>query len=315
MTHTAGRQTGADGGGQDRHRREDVSFDSSRVTCAAWLYRPLSPSGPVPAVVLGPGLAGVRGAGLGAFAERLAAAGLAAFVFDYRCLGGSGGRPRQVVRVRHQLADWHAAIAAVRAQPGIDPTRVAVWGGSIGGGYAVKAAAEDPSLSAVVAHAPLTSGVASTLAVRPAPRQQVRLIAAGLADQVRALLRLSPKYIPVVGPPGALAVLTTADAEPDYRAIAPPGWDERIAARVTLDLPLFRPGAAAANVRCPVFLAVADEDTITPPGQAARAMSRAEQVEIHHYPMRHFQSFHGAQCDRMVAAAIDFLCRHLQPSV
>lgn len=32
--------------------------------------------------------------------------------FDYRRTGDSGGRPRQVLPIRNQLADWQASIAA-----------------------------------------------------------------------------------------------------------------------------------------------------------------------------------------------------------
>jgi dienelactone hydrolase len=49
----------------------------------AWLYLPNAPH-PAPAVVMGNGIGGVKAAGLAPFAERFAAEGLVALVFDYR---------------------------------------------------------------------------------------------------------------------------------------------------------------------------------------------------------------------------------------
>ncbi len=88
--------------------RTDVEFDSGCDRCAAWLYRPAEAREPTPAVVLAPGLAGVRAAAVDGFAAHFAAAGMAALVFDYRGFGDSGGSPRQLMTVHRQLEDWHA---------------------------------------------------------------------------------------------------------------------------------------------------------------------------------------------------------------
>ena len=45
---------------------------------------------------------------LDAFAERFAAAGMAALVFDYRHFGASTGEPRQLIDIDRQHADWQA---------------------------------------------------------------------------------------------------------------------------------------------------------------------------------------------------------------
>jgi dienelactone hydrolase len=113
--------------------RRDVTFDSGGERCAAWLYTPDTP-GPHPIVVMAHGFGAVRAARLWAFAERFAAAGLAALVFDYRYFGDSGGEPRQLLDVSRQLDDWRAAIAFARSLDGVDPERVAAWGSSFGGG-------------------------------------------------------------------------------------------------------------------------------------------------------------------------------------
>src|SRR3954471_24666383 len=110
--------------------RQDLTFESGGEQCAAWLYMPAGDR-PHPAVVLAHGFGGVRAARLWAFAERFAAAGVAALVFDYRGFGGSGGEPRQLLSIKRQLEDWRAAVAFARGAGGVGPGRVG------GGGTAV----------------------------------------------------------------------------------------------------------------------------------------------------------------------------------
>ena len=81
--------------------------------------------------------------------------------FDYRRLGESGGRPRQIVRIGEQYADWQAAIAFVRTLPGVDPTKLAIWGFSLSGGHVFRVAARNPQLAAAIAHSPLADGRAA----------------------------------------------------------------------------------------------------------------------------------------------------------
>lgn len=293
--------------------RRDVVFASGGEQCAAWLYLPASLSGPAPAVVLAPGLAGVRHARVDDFAADFARAGLVALVFDYRGFGDSAGRPRQVMTVRGQLADWRGAVAAVRQMPEIDPGRVALWGGSITGGHVLRVAADDPDVAAVVSHVPLVDGLDSALAVRPFPRQQLRLLRAAGADLLRGLVGREPAYLPAVGPPGSLAVLTSPDAEPDYRAILPQGWDERIAARAALALLTYRPGRSAARIACPLLVTLGSHDAITPPRRAARLAARAPAAEVRWYPVRHFESFAGPASEEILRDARAFLVRHLLP--
>jgi fermentation-respiration switch protein FrsA (DUF1100 family) len=73
--------------------REDLSFSSGGDTCAAWLYPAASGAGARPIIVMAHGLTGTRRDRLGAFADRFAAAGIAALVFGHRGFGDSTGEP------------------------------------------------------------------------------------------------------------------------------------------------------------------------------------------------------------------------------
>ena len=93
-------------------------------------------------MVLAHGFGGVKEARLDAYAERFAAAGYAALVFDYRHFGDSGGEPRLLIDIGRQQADWRAAIAFARALEGVDGERIALWGTSFSGGHVIELAAD-----------------------------------------------------------------------------------------------------------------------------------------------------------------------------
>src|SRR5258707_13262682 len=117
--------------------REDLHFSCGGEDCAAWLYPAAGECGDAtPVIVMAHGLSGTRRDRLGAFAERFAAAGVAALVFDHRGFGDSAGEPDLFDPVR-QLQDWRAAIAFARSLAQIDGDRVATFGSSMGGGNAL----------------------------------------------------------------------------------------------------------------------------------------------------------------------------------
>lgn len=80
--------------------REKVHFASGGTECAAWFY-PGTNGG---CVIMTGGMAVTKEPGTDRFARRFRAAGFGVLAFDYRRLGESGGRPRQVVRIADELA-------------------------------------------------------------------------------------------------------------------------------------------------------------------------------------------------------------------
>src|SRR4051794_25124602 len=153
-------------------QRADVTLPGG---IAAWLYRPEGATG---CVVLAHGLSAVREQRLPAYAERFAAAGLAALVFDYRHFGASGGEPRQLLDIGKQLEDWRTAIAWARERF----ARVGLFGSSFGGGHAIAIGGEDGALGAVVAQCPMTGGLQAAL--RLPPKTSARMAKVALQDEL-----------------------------------------------------------------------------------------------------------------------------------
>ena len=265
----------------------------------------------MPVVLLAHGWTGVREQRLGAYAERFAAAGLAALVFDYRHFGASSGQPRQLLDIKRQLADWAAAVAFVRTRPELDPGRVGLWGTSFSGGHVIEVAARDAQIGAVVAQVPFADGLRNLPSLGLG--LVLRLTLAGLRDQVGALLGRPPHMVAAVGPPGSLAVMTTPDAEPGFRAIDPTGstWRNEAAARIALRVASYRPGRHAGQISAPILFAIAQDDAITPVPLAQAAAARAPHAEVRTYPGGHFDIYVGATFERAVADQVEFLTRHL----
>ena len=138
--------------------RSKVHFEVRGTQCAAWHY-PGTNGG---CVIMAGGFAVTKEPGTDLFAARFHEAGFSVLAFDYRHLGESGGRPRQVVRVREQLADWDAAISRAATLPGVDPARLAIWAFSASGGYVFPLAARDTRLAAAIAQTPNADGPAAT---------------------------------------------------------------------------------------------------------------------------------------------------------
>ena len=149
----------------------EETFTSGGVRCAATIYRPQGVTGPTPVVVMAHGATLTRRDGIPAFARQFAATGYSVVAFDYRHWGDSDGHPRGWFSFGRQQSDWRAAVAFARQFDGIDPDRVVLWGFSMGGGMALKTAAADPRIAAVIAVCPMTDGLAAWL--EPAPISMV----------------------------------------------------------------------------------------------------------------------------------------------
>ena len=186
-----------------------------------------------------------------------------------------------------------------------------MWGSSFSGGHVVAVAAEDPGIAAVVSQAPFTDGV-SAIAAGGAV-QALKLTGAGLRDGLAMLLGRDPVYLPAVGPPGSLAVMTAEEAEPGFADIDAPGstWENRVAGRVALAVGGYRPYAKFGKLRQPVLVLVCDRDDTTPPGPAVKAAEKSPNATLVRYPIGHFEIYVDPQFETTVADQTDFLVRNL----
>jgi len=297
--------------------RTEVAFDSRGSTCRAWRYTAANGGDgtPRPCVVMAHGFGATRDASLAPYAERFAAAGMHVLLFDYRHFGASDGEPRRLLSVRRQLQDYAAAVRFAQALPGVDPRRVAVWGTSFSGGHALVTAATVPGVAAAMCQCPMMDGLAAVTNILGYAGfgQLLRLTGHGLLDAALAPFGRA-HYIPIVGKPGQLGMMTSEDAEAGYLALVPPGFRNEVAARIALTAGLYRPVRHAGRVRCPVLVQVCERDSVAPGAAAERVITRlGSHAEAKRYPIGHFEPYFGAHFERSVSDQLAFLRRHLRP--
>ncbi|MFI6676353.1 alpha/beta hydrolase [Kribbella sp. NPDC050470] len=289
--------------------RTKVSFSAAGVRCVGYLYLPAG-SRPLPCVVLCHGFSGTMDR-LFDYAERFAAAGFAALVFDYRGFGESDGEPRQLPDIDAQLVDVRAAVAFARGHERVDPDRVLLWGNSLGGAHVITVAGSDPRIAGVVAQIPF-NGFPKKVEGR-STADTLRLLGAIVWDAVRGKLGLPPYYIPMVGRPGQLAVTATPEAEQHIQILTGGQttlWRNSVAPRGLLQMMRYRPAEAAARLTCPLLVCVATEDRETPLETTRQLADRAPRGELRAYPGTHFTFYTDpAFRDRVVADQIDFYRR------
>ncbi len=290
--------------------RQDIQFASNGETCRGWFYRP-SASGKTPCIVLAHGFCGVKEMRLDAYAERFAGAGYAALVFDYRHFGASDGLPRQVLDIKKQHQDWHAAIDYARSLGNVDSNKIVLWGTSFSGGHVAAVGAQGKKIAAAISQAPHMNGLATAMAVGPI--QNLRLGFAAFRDFVAKLLNTAPVYLPALGRPGDLAAMTAAGEYEASRKLFPQNGsiNENVAARVFLSLSQYSPGKLASKMKAPWLVQVALNDKTTPTKPAIKAARIAPKGELKTYPIGHFAVYVQPGFEQTICDQLAFLKRHL----
>ena len=292
--------------------RTRVRFDSGGVELVGYLHRSSDTAGKLPCVVMGHGFSGTQDRLFDA-AERFAGAGFAALTFDYRSFGESGGEPRQVVDVKKQQEDWRAAIRFARGLEEVDPERIALWGSSLGGGHVVSIAAEDPRIAAVVAQIPF-NGFPRRVEGR-STLETLKLLWAMIVDAARGRLGISPRYIPMVGKPGEVAVTATPRANEHIAALegerGGSSWRNEVAPRGLFGMMRYRPGEVAHRLAMPLLVSIAEDDREGPEELTRQLAERAPRGELRRYPGDHFDFYRDPVRRRVLADQIEFLRTHL----
>ncbi|HEX3811661.1 MAG TPA: alpha/beta fold hydrolase [Mycobacteriales bacterium] len=290
--------------------REKVRFVSGGTECVAWHY----PGSNGACVVMAGGFAVPRGPATDLFATQFHNAGFGVLAFDYRGVGESGGQPL-VLPIRRQLEDWQAALDFARTLPGVDASRISIWGFSASGGHIFRVAARNPQLTAAIAQTPNADGVAGgrNAAQYQKPLAMLRFTGRGILDVLGSLVGRPPRIVALTGPPGTVSMLTTPDSLDGDRALNAdryPEWRKVVATRSALRLTTYRPGRLASQIRCPLLVVVCDQDQTSPAGPAVKAANRAPRGELVRMPGGHYEPFLDGH-EQAAATQISFLRRHL----
>lgn len=278
--------------------------------CAAWLTLPAGP-GPHPAVVLVHGLGATHDMMLPQYEQHFAAAGIATLAFDYRNTGSSEGQPRQHISTSEQCLDVAAALDHLKSRSEIDGGRIGLWGTSLGGMNVIRVAAKRDDVAAAVVQCPIVHGPGA--ARRLGLLAALRLTPAIAEDLLRVIVRRGRRYVPIVGPPGSLAMVTVAGAESGWNSTVPPGcqFDNRITAADAVAMVTTSALRHAGQVDAPLLVCVCDRETLMDPTYAALVARRAPRGVARHYDSDHFAIYHPPIVAGVLADQTAFLQEHL----
>lgn len=288
-----------------------IDIRSRGTRCAAWLTLPVG-TGPRPGVVLVHGLGATHDMMLRQYEQHFAASGIATLAFDYRHTGESDGQPRQHISMTRQRQDVHSALDALRRHPDVDASRLGLWGTSLGGMHVVRVAAERSDVSVAVVQCPIVHGpgAARSLGVRG----PLRLTPAVVEDAVRGLLRRGRRYVPIVGAPGTLAMVTAPGAESGWNSTVERGgrFDNRIAAADAVAMVATSALRYAPKVSAPLLVCVCDRENLMDPRHAATVARHAPRGVARHYDSDHFAIYHPPLIAGVLADQTAFLAEHLR---
>jgi uncharacterized protein len=264
----------------------DVAFDAHTVefaSCGATLRGVLlSPQidGPWPAIVMAPGMSGVKEGSIMKYAEYFARGGFAVLAYDNINFGESGGEPRQEVDPALQRRGYRDAITFLNLRPEIDPDRIGVFGTSFSGGHVLEVAAHDRRVKCVVSQIPAISGFeAFRRGVRPDARAAI--LRAQNEDREARFWGQAPALVKAVSDDPAEFCAMPGVAAFDYfmeQARIAPNWRNELTLRSFdlywgIDNAPFTPWISPT----PLLLIVALGDQLAPPDLALEAYSRAKE--------------------------------------
>jgi len=139
----------------------------------------------------------------------------------------------------------------------------------------------------------------------------LRSLAAGIYDEVRGLVGLSPHYIAVFGRPGQVAAFTDREWESHLAVFARgPTWRNEFAPRFLFRTPKYVHGTAE-RIRMPLLVCVAEQDTEANPELAIDMARKAPRGVLKTYAARHFDVYTGDVLRQMLSDQTAFLREHL----
>ena len=175
----------------------------------------------------------------------------------------------------------------------------------------IRVAAARDDIAVTVVQCPIVHGPGA--ARRLGLLAALRLTTAIAEDLLRMVFRRGRRYVPIVGPPGSLAMVTVAGAESGWNSTVPPGFafDNRIVASDALAMVAASALRHARHIDAPLLVGVCDGETLMDPAYAALVAGRAPRGVARHYDSDHFEIYHPPLVAQVLADQIAFLQEHL----
>ena len=266
---------------------------------------------PRPGIVLCHGFTGVRQLSLRDYAQRFAAAGYVALIFDYRGFGDSEGPKWRLIPLE-QVDDIRNAITWLGTQPEVDAEQIGLWGTSFGGAHVPYVAGIDARVKAAVAQVGFDTGERFLLSMRSdAERAELR---ARLEDDRRLRVTqgkgidIDPFERALANPQASGFIGKALQAHPHMRCLLSwQTWEKTLEYRPLDVVDKIAPRA--------LLLIAADQDTVCPPAGYSELYARAaEPKKLINLPITHYEIYEGEWLEESATQAVQWFDTYLHSS-
>jgi len=296
--------------------QESIEFVSQRLTCRGWLFLPdnVGPDVKLPLIVMAHGFSAVKEQILPAIAERFAASGFAAVVFDYRFFGESDGEPRCQLLPLEQAEDYRNAISWASRHPNVDSSRIGIWGTSFSGGIVAHVARVDRRVKAVVAQVPSIINAETRQAGDPKKWEAVGKFL--IQDRIDRYKTGVVQYMSVVAPDGEPCVLPGKECYDAFALLKDiaPSWENRITVESLEKIREFDPVSLIHLISpTPLLVIAAENDSLIPVEAVTRAFEKASgPKKLIKLPIGHFEIYNEDWLPEATAHAVEWYQEHLR---
>lgn len=295
-----------------------VEFQSQNATLRGRLLLPSKSDTKVPLVIMAHGFSTViEGMTADKYAAEFQKAGCAVLLYDHRNLGSSDGEPRQEINYYVQARGYIDCIDFVFTLPGIDYSKIALWGCSSSAREAFMVGSVDSRVSAIITQIPAFGDVLPATDEDDGSYAIVKRILS--LENIKDFPHTTTDLMPVVSSdqtnnPSAVTPITAFHWFTEYGGKEGTGW-KNLATISRPDLPdPFHVGHCAPYLKAPILLVVAHDDEVVgaTPEVVYHTFKRITQpkelVEIDggHFGLLHYPS---PIFDKAAKAEIDFLKR------
>lgn len=242
----------------------EIEFKSQGVTLRGRLYGSREASEHLPVIVMAHGFTTtINGMTADKYAERFQKAGCAVMLYDHRNLGISDGEPRQEINFWLQARGYIDAMDFLNTQPGIDTSRIAVWGVSMSAREAFLVGSVDERVKAIIT---LVPAFGEKYPSEDVDGSMFAFAKETLhADNMLKLPYSSSDRMPIVshdqlGAPSRLKELTAYRWFLEYGGRYGTNW-QNVVSISNLEVPEdFHVGQFAAHIGAPILMIVATDD-------------------------------------------------------
>ncbi len=285
-----------------------VTLFSEGHRLVATLRVPDHVTGRRPAVVCCQGFSLTREVWLPRNAEALVAAGYVTLNLDYRFFGESEGQPRCRLVPRAQVEDVRNALTFLQTLPEVDPTKLGLFGISLGCSVALGVAGVDARVKAVV-------GVAG-----PGDLERVWTHFPDFARFKAKVVAARQAYV-ATGEVTYIAVPRLLSSDPDTCALLVadqpkhPTWRLEVTFESLLDLFDFKPELTVPNIRGAALFIGPSDDALISKNELISLFSRAPEPRklVLLDGLKHHEVYNdGRGFEPVMAHTLEWLAQHLR---